>query len=582
MTKRNTAEKTKADPITVEVVRNYFSSTALQMGKVLLRASFNPVIYEMKDFTVGIYDKNYELISQDLGEPLFNGALSMATRDMVNYIGKKNLVEGDTLLSSYAFDTGSHPNDVTMVTPVFIDGEIFVYLTSKAHWMDIGGKSIYMSDSTEMYQEGLLLRSVKIKKAGVINEEIADIIRINSRFIDNTIGDMNAQLAAGEYGRKMVLSLVEKYGKDVVDDALVEVLNHGERLTRDIIRSLPDGQWSAEGALDDDGINIGVPVPVKLTVTIKGDEMIFDTTGSSGMTEGPMNCPLATTVSFITLIAKALLTPNYSNNGGCTRPIKYIVPEGSLFNPKPPASVCLYGWSGICLYAVGMKALTEAIPDRVVARSGNDIGCVMFYTKASDGSMSGGGIDECQGQGAWQGSDGTNALCDLYVGDSCNVPGEIIEERYPFIVERYSLRNNSGGPGEFRGGLGVEKHLKALGDVNLVVCQEQTKTPAWGLFGGKPSTMSMITVLRPETEHEWRTGKATDYKLPKGERMWVLTGGGGGWGDPYKRDMEKVLADVIDEYVSIESAKDDYGVAIKQEGDRYLIDKEETERIRGS
>jgi N-methylhydantoinase B len=293
-----------------------------------------------------------------------------------------------------------------------------------------------------------------------------------------------------------------------------------------------------------------------------------------------MNSPFATTVSFLNLLSKVLLTPKYPNNGGCSRPVKIIAPEGSLFNPVPPAPVCLYGWAGMCILQLGFKALEKAMPDRVVARSGNDLGGVLFTAKNPDGTYIGGGFDEGQGQGAWLDSDGTNALCDLVVGDSRNVPGEIIEERYPFLVERYCLRNDSGGPGKFRGGLSMEKHVKALVDASLVVCQDQTKTPAWGLHGGKSSTMSQMTVLRPGTKHELRTGKATGYILPKNERMQILSGGGGGWGNPFERDPQKVLDDVIDEYVSIKSAREDYGVTIKKQGGKFIIDEQETSKLR--
>lgn len=573
--------KTKtADVVTIEIIRNYFISLAYEMRRVLERGSFNPIIYEMRDFSLGIYDKNYELIAQDPGVPLFTGALSMAAEAMVNYIGKDTLEDEDTIISSYPYDTGSHPNDVNTVTPVFVDGEIFAYTATKAHWLDVGGKDVYMTDTTDMYQEGLLLRSVKIKKKGTMNEEIVDIIRLNSRFSDSTIGDLNAQIAAAEYGKKRILALVDKYGKEVVADVIVQIMEQGEKITRDIIRGLPDGEWSAEGALDDDGINIGVPVPIKLTVTIKGDEMTLDTTGSSEKTEGPMNCPLATTVSILALLSKVLLTPQYPSNGGYFRPLKIIAPEGSLFNAQPPAPVCLYHKAPMCIFQLGYKALAEAMPDKVVARSGNDLGGLLFSAVTPYGTAYGGGCDECQGQGAWIDSDGTSALCDLVVGDSCNVPGEIIETRYPFFVERYSLRNDSGGPGKFRGGLGVEKHLQAITDVRLIVPQEQHKTPAWGLFGGKSSSMPETTILKAGTEHEWTVGKITGYRMQKGERLLELTGGGGGWGDPFKRDPQRVLDDVINEYVSIEKAREDYGVVIKKEGEEYTIDQVETGKLR--
>jgi N-methylhydantoinase B len=275
-----------------------------------------------------------------------------------------------------------------------------------------------------------------------------------------------------------------------------------------------------------------------------------------------------------------LTTPLYPANEGCFRPLKIIAPEEYLFNPKPPAPVFLYGWVGDVLGELAFKALAEAIPDRVVARSGGDLCGILFSgIHPDDGVFFASGADECCGQGAFIDSDGENALVLFSLGESHNVPVEVVEERYPVLVEKYELRKDSGGPGKFRGGLGVEKYWRAETDLNIVWIVEQTKFPAWGLFDGKEG-MPNIGIFNPGTKKEKRVGKVVGYKLLKGEKWHLLSGGGGGWGNPYERDKDKVLEDVIRGYVGIKSAKQNYGVVIQKKGDEYSIDEKETSKLR--
>jgi N-methylhydantoinase B len=277
---------------------------------------------------------------------------------------------------------------------------------------------------------------------------------------------------------------------------------------------------------------------------------------------------------------KMLATPHYPANEGCFRALKVISPEGSLFNPKPPAPVFLYGWVGDVLGELTFKALAEAVPQSVVARSGGDL-CGLLFSgiHPEDGNFFASGADECCGQGASIESDGENALILFSLGESHNVPVEVLEERYPVLVEKYELRQDSGGAGTFRGGLGVEKYWRADADLNLVWIVEQTKFPAWGLFGGGEG-MPNLGVVNPGTDREKRVGKIVGYKLKKGEAWHIYSGGGGGWGNPHERDAQAVLRDVIGGYISVESAREEYGVAIEQRGDDFMLDEGETEKLR--
>lgn len=568
------------DPITVEVIRNYYIATANQMKSILIRASFNPVIYEMIDFSLGLYDRKAQLLAEGPALPYFCGSLSFAIRNVINgYLTEGNLDDGDVVLSSYGYFTGAHPQDVTLIKPIFIEGNLFGYSACKAHWMDIGAGDIYGVSTTDCWQEGLQIYGAKVKKRGEYDNEIMEILRANTRVPDGVMGDLHGQIAAIEYGAKRVGELIEKYGKDTVELAVARFLDHGEQLARKAIVEMPDGEWSAEGFMDDNGITSD-PVPIKLTVKKQGDELIMDTTGSASVQAGPTNCPYASTVSICRLVMKMITTPLNASNEGHFRPLKVIAPEGSIFNPKPPAALFLYGWPAMVLGQLAFKALSQAAPERVVTGTGGDLTFVLFSgVDPVDGTFFASGADEACGGGASIDRDGENALIDMWWGESQNVPVEVIEERYPVRVTKYELRQDSGGPGKFRGGLGVEKHWKALADLNIVSVVERTKDAPFGLFGGgqgKPN----IAILHPGTPEEKRIGKVVSYKMAAGEEWHMITGGAGGWGNRYERDPRAVLNDVVKGYVSLESAKLDYGVAIKLVGDELILDEAETLRLR--
>lgn len=567
------------DPVTVEVVRNYYISSANQMRSILLRASFNPIIYEMIDFSVGLYNKKAELLAEGQAFPFFCGTLTFGIRSVVEYMGEDKLEDGDVVLSTYGYWTGGHSQDILMFKPIYIAGELFGYAAVKAHWADIGASDVYGVNTTDCWQEGLQLYGVKIVKKGALDNELVEILRANSRMPDTLVGDMRGQIAACEYGAKKVVELVKKYGRQAVEASTEAFLDHGEQIARKALAEVPDGEWSVDGFMDDNGITPD-PVPVRLTVRKKGDEIIFDTTGSAPTQRGPVNSPWAATISACRLLFKMVTAPRYPANEGFFRPVKLIAPEGSVFNAKKPAPMYLYGWSLMPLGEIAFKALAAVMPEKVVANCGGDLyACVFSGFHPEDGQFFASATDEACGMGASFDMDGENALIAYWFGECRNVPVEVIEQRYPFLVEKYALRQDSGGPGTFRGGLGVEKVTRALADMSLVAEVERTKDAPFGLFGGKPGK-SNIGVLQPGTPREKRIGKVAGYPLPKGEEWHLSTGGGGGWGDPRARRAASVLDDVVQGYVSLESARRDYGVSIKQVDDQYVLDEAGTANLR--
>ena len=567
------------DPITVEVIRSYFQSTARQMRSTLVRASFNPVIYEMIDFSVGIYSRNAELIAEGPGIPFFMGTLTFTIRSVMKHLGVDNVHEGDVLLSTYSYWTGSHPQDAVIIRPIFVDGRIFGYTAVKAHWMDLGAKDIYGTDTTDIWQEGLQLHTVKVVKRGKLDDEIVGIIRANSRMPTEVIGDLTAEISACGHGVRRILELVQKYGAETVDRATASILDHGERIAREAIKAMPDGTWSAESALDNNGLTED-QVPFKATVRIAGDEITVDTTGSAPQQAGPVNSPFPSTVSAIRLVLKMIIAPNYDANEGFFRPVNVVSPEGSVFNPKPPAPIFLSGWTAQIMAESLFHVMAKIAPDKAVARSGGDLGGVMFSgIDPVDGNFFAGGEDEACGQGAARDQDGENALILFVLGESSNVPVEIFEERWPLLTEKYELRPDSGGSGKWRGGVGVVKQWKALTDLKLIGTIEQTKAPAWGVDGGGSGKTNKMTIS-VGLPHERPMGKASGWVLPAGERLLFEMGGGGGWGDPLDRDPDRVLNDVIGGYVSVESAEREYGVVIRQSDNSYSVNVQATRGLR--
>lgn len=572
------SHRQRVDAVTVEVVRNYMQSAARQMRNVLVRASCNPVIYEIVDFSQALYNVRAELIAEGPGLPHFMGTLRFAIQNVMRYVGEDNVRDGDAFLCTYPYWTGSHSQDATVVRPIFVEGRIFGYAASKAHWMDIGAKDIYGTDTTDIWQEGLQIYGAKVRDAGAPNREVLEIVRANTRLPDSVLGDLNAQIAACELGARRVMELAAKYGAATVATAFDAILDHGERLTRQAIRAAPDGEWSAGGALDSNGLSSD-PVPIKVTVRIQGDELTVDTTGSAPQQAGPTNAPYAATVAFSRLAVKRIMLPGFDANEGCFRPLQVIAPPGTIFNANPPAPVFQYGQHAAVMGELLMIALAQAMPERVVARSGGSECAFLFSgTDPQRGYFAGADIDGV-GQGASCEADGESAVVVYFGGDARNLPIEVLESKFPIQTLRYELRQDSGGAGRFRGGLGVVKVWRPRVDLKCITVVEQTKCPPPGLFGGRDGAPN-IMIMNAASSRESRLGKQSDAVMSANGEWHLHSGGGGGWGAPFERDPQAVLDDVINGYVSLASAESEYGVVIASVGKRLVVDETATLRRR--
>lgn len=552
------------DSITVEVIRHHLLSAAREMARNLMRTSYSTIVYEIRDFGLGIYDRQCRLLAEAPGLAIFTRANDYALSKIVEFLGEDNIHPGDVILLNYPFWSSTHTLDVTAASPIFYAHQLVGFTAVKQHWLDLKQKDAgYCLDSQDMHQEGLFFPCSKIYKQGVLNTELEDIIRFNCRMPEHVLGDMNAQVSSCRTGERRVIELVEKFGPATFRQAIDQILDHGERLARARLATLPNGSWSAEDWVDDDGIDTHTMVKIRATVTISDDTMRVDFAGSSPATKGPINIPFGCTLGVAGLVFKSLTTPETPANAGNFRPLRVEAPPGTLMHAVPPAATFTL-WPALLATEVVTKALAKGLPDIVPACSGGDV-CSMMGVGVNPrtNKMWIEATNEGVGFGGHAGGDGENGIMHITEPGCRNNPVEVLETKAPVFIEHYGLRQDSGGPGVHRGGLGVSRAYRFLAEASAVTLVKKTKTRPWGMAAGKDGENCHV-ILRPDTEQERVTGMVYEH-MASGAGLVNCSGGGGGWGDPFQRDPAKVLADVQNGYVSIAKARQDYGVAIDSE-----------------
>lgn len=563
------------DPATVEVIRNYLTSAAGEMQRTLVRTAYNTIVYEIKDFGLSLYDSDLNLIADSPGLTLFLGANDYSLKKGVEHIGEDNFEDGDVVIMNYPYWSSGHTLDVCVTLPVFVQGDLKGYAVSRAHLLDIGQKDPgYVLDSTDVHQEGMLFPGTKLYKAGELDEEIRDLLRYNTRVPDKVIGDINAQVAALRTGKQRFRELYEKYGAGTVERSIDRILEYGEERAHGAVADLPDGTWSAvdytDGAIDSDDL-----LRIETTVTVDGDEMTVDFSGSSEQVEAPFNVPIGMTRTVARLCLKTITTPEEESNAGHYAPLSVEVPENNLYNPSYPAPTFAV-WPAMLAVDVIYKALAKGIPDRIPASSGGDILSITIYGEHPDtGKQIVEATNQGVGWGATDDHDGESALMHISETMVQNIPVEVLETKAPVEIDRLELRQDSGGPGRHRGGLGIRRDFRFTDEIGALSIIQKTETEGWGLEEGEPGAKNAV-VLYPGTDREIRTGMMRET-FQAGEVLSNQSAGGGGFGDPFERDPEAVRQDVIDGYVSRERAREDYGVVLTEDGE---LDREATELLR--
>lgn len=567
------------DSITTEVIRHAMLSAAQEMARNLCRTAYNTIVYEIHDYGIGLHDPDGNTIAEAPGIAIFSGANGFGIQYVIDFLGLDAMNSGDVFMVNYPYWSSAHTLDVLLFTPIYSEETLLGFASCRVHVLDLKQKDAgYVLDSTDMAQEGLFFPGVKLYAEGAIQDDIFNIIRFNSRMPDRTIGDIQAMVSAVHTGDMRLREIAQKYGAETLLNAMQEISDHGERLSRAAVAKLPDGTWEASDYVDSDGVDLDSLIEVKVKVTIEGDKMIVDWSGTDKPAVGPINLPIGMTRAASQLAFKALTTPDSYICAGNFRNLEIITTPGSLMHAVPPMPTFTL-WTGLLAPEILTKALAEGLPDIIPACTGGDVCDVMALgvnPRTGQGWLE--ATNDAVGFGAHAGGDGEDGIMHVTEPGCRNNPVEVLENKGPLLIERYGFRQDSGGAGEHRGGVGIERAYKFLAPTSAIVINYKTKTQPWSVAGGKPGVKNTV-LIHPGTKHEQEVG-VSNTSFDDGGRITNLTGGGGGWGEPHKRDPEKVAEDIKQGFVSVEAAANDYGVVVDPA--TFVVDEKLTQKLRQS
>ena len=545
------------DPILVEIIRNSLNSAAEQMKRSLIRTAFSPIIYEVLDFASAIYDKNFCMLSQSPSLPGFMGTLSFCVEASVKEVGgEENLNEGDIILYNNPYGSGSHSQDAAIVMPVFINkNKLIGYTAIKAHWLDTGGKDPYSTDTVDVFQEGTIYPGLKLYKKGKLVEDVYKLIVANSRVPKAIIGDLNAQLNGVKAGARALQRIVNKYGFETFEQSVIKIYEYGEKLVRKTISKIPDGEYSGWGQMDSNGVDEGI-VKFKIKINVNGSDLELDFSEAPVQQNGPINCPLPSTVSKARVAFSMMAGNGEQPNEGFFRPLVIKTKQGTMFDPVSPAPCFLNGWAGLQVIEIIYKILSEKIPNVFPASSGGCLAAAVWWGKRENNNEPwADGSPHPIGQGAFNGGDGITSMHHNSAGTRIS-PTEIWESRNPWLVNKIELAKDSCGAGKYRGGLGLNLEFEMLEETYVTTVVERTNFPPWGVNNGKAARSN--NVILNTKNGKLNVPKKTGLKLNKGESIIFKTGGGGGYGDPIERSNKKILNDLKQEYISKEYVEKHY------------------------
>ncbi|MGH3108778.1 MAG: hydantoinase B/oxoprolinase family protein [Rubrobacter sp.] len=565
--------ESRLDPILLEVLWNRLVAVVEEQARALMRTSFTSVVREAGDLSAGLFDQRGRMVAQAVtGTPGHVNAMATSVHHFLREIPAGTLEPGDVMITNHPWQTSGHLNDFTVITPIFHDGTLTAYFGNCCHALDVGGRGLG-ADARQVYEEGLFVPVTRLFRRGEPNEELFRIIRANVRAPFEVIGDLYAQAASNDVGGARLVEMVEEFDLGDIEPLSDEVCSRSERAMREAIEALADGVYENEAYTD------GFDEPIRLAVSIRvdGDEMFIDFEGSSPQSERGINVVLNYTAAYTTFGVKCAISPEVPNNDGSFQPVHVTAPEESILNALHPAPVGARHIVGHFLPGVIHGALAKAIPGKVLAQGADSLWNTQITGQREDGEpftyvfFSGGGM------GARPDRDGLSATA--FPSGIRGVPAEVIESISPVVMHRRELRPGSEGPGRHRGGFGQEMEIGVRGDSGwtLSAMYDRTRFPAQGMRGGFPGGEGSARTASGEALHPKR-----QQRIPGGGRVVLRLPGGGGHGDPLEREPAKVTRDVEDGLVSVERARDVYGVVLK-EGERpgtYTVDAEATARHR--
>jgi N-methylhydantoinase B len=560
------------DPITLGVVWGALQSIAVEIGTTVHRTAYSEQAREGQDFSVAVFDRAGRMVAQGPYSPGHMGAMSFAVRNALAAHPVDTLRPGDAILLNDPLLGSGHLPDFFVTQPAFHGGELIGFAVNILHHTDVGGQrpgSQGVEGIFDYFQEGLRIPPTKVWKEYAEQEGVVGIIAANTRTPEKVLGDLRAQRSALRAGELRLVELAERYGRATLEAAMDEIIARTEANMRAAIRDVPDGVYTFEDFLDDYGPGTD-PLRVCVTVTVQDDTVAIDYAGSSAQTPSGMNSYINYTRSYSYAAIKCLTDPAGPMNEGALRPIAVSAPEGSFLNPRPPAGggpraiICYRTFEAI------IGALAPALPARVAAASSHFANPTFGGWDRARGRRFVAYELVLSGTGARATQDGCEAMATAF--NASNIPVEAQEANQPIVVERFELMRDSAGPGTFRGGCGIRRDLRFLADEGkLTNLSERQRFAPYGLFGGTPGALAR-TVMNPGPGEQLVHGKES-REFAHGDVVSFQQSGAGGYGDPFARDPARVLEDVLDDYVSIEAARREYGVVLRALEGELAVDE---------
>ncbi|HEY0106539.1 MAG TPA: hydantoinase B/oxoprolinase family protein [Rhizomicrobium sp.] len=576
------------DKVTYEIVRSGLYSIAREMKIAMMRTAASPIIHSGGDASAAIFDSEMQLVAQGNDIPTMLGSAVLSVKASVEAVGRGELRPGDVIVSNDAYlGGGNHQPDVQLTRPIFLNGEIVAFAMTRGHWSDIGGQSpgSFDPDTWDIFGEGMRIPPVLLYRNDTLVKDTTTLIVQNMRDPQSRMLDIKAQYAGVFLGEQRIVGMARRYGADALRESMGEALDQSERLMRAQIGRMPDGVYEAEDFIEP--VGEGDLIPVRVKITIRGDGMIVDFTGSAPQVRGGINCPLAVTCNSTWYTIKAVTDKAIPINQGCYRPIEIVCPAGSILNCEFPASV-VSGNTETSPRVIDMLlgALAKALPDRVIAQSHSAASVVTFSGDDPDAvrgralgrryvSM----IDvHAGGMGARPRQDGVSAV-RVHVGNTATQPVEQIEKLTPLVIEEWSLVQDSGGAGRYRGGLTTRRvYRMAYEEATCSVIGERSRVAPRGILGGEAGATFRAVLSFADGRSRTLPSKGRKTVLAKGDRLSIAPAGSGGCGDPHLREPNRVLDDVIDGYVSRDAARERYGVVLLADG--QAVDEPATAKLR--
>ena len=554
------------DPFTLEILKNRLLVITEEMFAVQGRTSKSPIIYEVLDYAAALTDQRAQLIAQANGVAGFLGTLTFAVEDVIHKFGSERLRPGDIIVTNIPYQGGgSHLSDVTMVMPLFFERRVTAYAVNKAHWTEVGGKDpgSMTNDSVDIFQEGLQLPCIKLFEAGEAAPGLLELIAANVRTPESTLGDLYAQAAALRVAERRLGELCERFGLELLEAAITAILDDGELRARRALAELPRGSYQAAGEVEDDGMGTG-PTPVRVKVTIERDRFVADFTGTGPQAIGSINCTRVALMAAMRIMFTAIAAPHLPANEGVFRPLEVICPDGTIFTAQRPAPTSTYWETRLVASDLVWQALAPVLPQALTAGHYLSVCSEVLRTRQpATGELALLVEPNAGGWGAGIDKDGEDGLFCMGNGQTFVLSSEVAETRYDVLVDRYGYHVIPGGEGRFRGGRGLVREYRMLSPGSVTASFGRSLSGAWGIAGGKPGTPNYIEILFADGRPSLRAGKVTRVPLRPGDVVRLVTGTGGGWGPPRRRDPERIRRDLRAGMITPDIARNIYGLELE-------------------